>query len=743
MAMTNPGTVLGTFQYMAPEQLEAKEADARTDLFAFGAVLYEMVTGRKAFEGKSQASLISAIMSSQPPPITELQPMTPPALERVVKTCLAKDPEERWQSARDLKHALEWVANEPEQVNTAPSQSRLGMFAAAIAAVLAVALGIVAFVHFREAPPEQRSVRFQIPPPEKSTFQFFRLSPDGRLLAFTAGDRRLWLRALDSLQAEGLPGTEGATYPFWSPDSQFIGFFAQGKLKKIAASGGPPQIVCDAPNGVGGTWNRDGVILFTPTFTSGLFRVPAAGGLPVQVTTKSISAVSHRYPEFLPDGRHLVYTVLYSGTEESGIYVGSLDGKPPVRLLPDVSNAVYAPPGTAGRSGHLLFRRGDTLMAQPFDLARLRMSGDLFPVAERVGISAYVGLGAFSLSENGTLAYGAGGSTAIQLAWTDRAGKPMGLFGPPGAYNRFRLAPDEKRIAFDDANPDVWVLDSVRGVTSRLTFDPAVDNIPMWSPDGLRVLWPSNRNGLFDLYIKSANGTGQEELLIKMSAGGSVGWGTDWSRDGRFILYQMPGAKTGQDLWIAPQFGDRKPFPYLQTQFDEQEGRFSPDGKWVAYVSNESGRDEIYVQSFPVSGAKFQISSGGGSEPQWRKDGTELFYLAVDQMLMAVPVKLGRSGSESFQVYVPKPLMALPPAAVPSAPARSYAVSNDGQRFLIPNVAGGGTGPPLTVVLNWQAGLKGRKSALIIAVESTRVTACDVMVEMLDLFLLAVNGPVD
>jgi len=251
---------------------------------------------------------------------------------------------------------------------------------------------------------------------------------------------------------------------------------------------------------------------------------------------------------------------------------------------------------------------------------------------------------------------------------------------------------------------DIGVLDSVRGVTSRLTFDPAADNVPMWSPDGLRIVWASNRNGPFDLYIKSASGTDQEELLIKMGTG--TGWGTDWSRDGRFILYQMPGAKTGQDLWVAPQFGDRKPFPYLQTQFDEQEGRFSPDGKWVAYVSNESGRDEIYVQAFPPSGAKFQISSGGGSEPQWRMDGTELFYLAADQMLMAVPVKLGRSGSESFQVGLPKPLMAVPPAGVAGGAVRSYAVSNDGQRFLIPSIAGGGTGPPLTVVLNWQAGLK-------------------------------------
>jgi serine/threonine protein kinase len=589
MAMTDPGTVLGTFQYMAPEQLEAKEADARTDLFTFGAVLYEMVTGRKAFEGKSQASLISAIMSSQPPLMAELQPMTPAALDRVVKTCLAKDPEERWQSARDLKLALEWVANGPEPVRPAPSRSRFGKVAAAIAAVLSVALGVLAFVHFREAPPEQRSLRFQIPPPEKSNIQFFRLSPDGRFLAFIAAGR-LWIRALDLLQSQPIPGTDGATDPFWSPDSQFIGFFAQGKLKKIAASGGPPQILCDASNFPGGAWNRDGVILFARTTTSELFRVPATGGVPVQVTTKSISAVSHRFPEFLPDGRHFVYTVVFGGTEESGIYAGSLDGKPPVRLLPDGSNAIYAPPGAAGRSGHLLFRRGDALMAQPFDPARLRMSGDVFPVAERVGVGVYgnIDLGPFSLSENGTLAYGAGGTPTIQLAWTDRAGKSNGLFGPPGPYNRFRLAPDEKRIAFNDANLDIGVLDSVRGVTSRLTFDPAVDVTPMWSPDGLRVLWSSNRNGGFDLYIKSANGTGPRNCSSRwglVAVGARTGPGTGilfftrcWARRPGRICGSLRSSETASRFHICRRSLTSRRAGFLPTASGSHTSRTNPAG---------------------------------------------------------------------------------------------------------------------------------------------------------------------
>jgi dipeptidyl aminopeptidase/acylaminoacyl peptidase len=376
---------------------------------------------------------------------------------------------------------------------------------------------------------------------------------------------------------------------------------------------------------------------------------------------------------------------------------------------------MYAPAFSAGRGvrgtgGYVLFRRGDTLIAQPFDPDGLRMSGDSFPVAERVGeSSAAAGKGAFSLSENGALAYGVGASAAFQLVWTDRTGKPMGSFGPLGAYNRFRLAPDEKRIVFDNANQDVWALDAVRGATSRLTSNPAFDNVPLWSPDGLRVLFSSNRNGGYDVYIKSASGTGQEELLIKMGTG--TGAAVDWSKDGHFILYQMPSSKTGQDLWVAPQSsgqtgGEQKPFPYLQTQFDEQDGRFSPDGKWVAYVSNESGRDEIYVQSFPVSGAKFQISSSGGSEPQWRNDSTELFYLAADGNLMAVPVKLGRPDAGSFQAGLPSLLMPVPDVSGGTTFPRSYAVSNDGQRFLIPRGSAGGNGLPLTVVLNWQAGVK-------------------------------------
>jgi eukaryotic-like serine/threonine-protein kinase len=356
---------------------------------------------------------------------------------------------------------------------------------------------------------------------------------------------------------------------------------------------------------------------------------------------------------------------------------------------------VYAP------LGYLLFVSDRTLMAQPFDEAKVQTTGEAMPIAEHVE-NLYGVINRFSVSQNGVLAYtsGAAAEGTLQLTWVDRSGKVAGKVGPPGVYDNFRLAPDEKRIAFgrsdQSGNDDVWVMDLIRGTTSRLTFDPADDNLPIWSPDGLRILYPNRRSGAFDLYVKSAAGTGQEEVLVKL--GTPTGWGTNWSRDGRFILYEIPGANTGEDLWVAPQFGDRKPFPYLQTQFNESDGSFSPDGRWVAYVSDESGRNEIYVQAFPLSGTKFQISTGGGTEPTWRKDGTELFYLAADRNLMTVPIKLGAT----LEAGAPKSLF---PITV-TEQNHSFAVANDGQRFLIGTGAGGEKALPMTVVLNWQAGWK-------------------------------------
>ncbi len=709
---TRAGMILGTASYMSPEQARGKTVDKRADIWAFGVVLYEMLTGKPLFEGETVSDTLAQVLTGEPD-----WEQVPAKVRRLLKKCLEKDPKKRLRDIGDAWELLE----EGEPATTARSRSRVAWVAWTMVGVFAVVAAAVGFIHFREAPPELRLVRFQIPPRGKSAIGVFNLSPDGRWLVFPSGGK-LWLRALDSLQAQPLPGTEldaslGLEDGFWSPDSQYIAFASQGKLKKISVAGGPAQTLCDVTMLIGGTWNRDGVILFGDFL--GLWRVPEAGGAPVQVIMPGIASFPIS-PDFLPDGRHFLYTIIGDKAEANGVYVGLLDGRQHQagqRLLPDASNVSYAPafaPGTgaAGRSGYLLFERGGTLMAQPFDPVRLALTGAASLVADGVARKRDVGL--FSVSNNGTLAYLPGGTaTTVQLVWKDRTGKSTGTFGPPGVYDDFRLAPDEKRIAFETSqsgNDDVWALDSVRGTTSRLTFDPAGDNVPMWSADGLRIVWASTRGGGgVDLYIKAANGTGKEDLLVKM--GTPLGWASDWSRDGRYLLYQRPGEKTGQDLWIAPQLpegvsGDRKPFPYLQSEFDESEGKFSPDGRWVAYVSNESGRNEIYVQSFPLSGAKFQISTGGGAQPQWRKDGGELFYVAPDQMLMAVSVKLGRPPAEPFQAgKSPKPLFAVQSYSVRLI-GRDYAVSNDGQKFLVPSLDEAAESQPMTVVLNWQAGLK-------------------------------------
>ena len=695
---TRAGMILGTAAYMAPEQARGAALDKRADIWAYGVVLYEMLTGQQPFEGPTVSDTLAAVLKTEPD-LTQV----PAQARRLLKKCLEKDPKKRLRDIGDAKLLLEEAPAAPLAPNGA-SRSRFSMAGWIAAALLLLALIALSFIHFRKAPPpEERSVRFQVPLPEKSTDAIFRLSPDGRYLAISGSQSgatsRLWVRPLDSLETRPLPETDGARLPFWSPDSASIGFFAQGKLKRIALAGGPPQTICDAPRGVGGTWNRDGVIVFMPDIGKPFSRVPAAGGVPEPVT-KLAASDPQAFPQFLPKGDRFLYLTIALGKPDViGIYASSLDEKPPVRILASPLSATYVPPNASGNTGRLLFLRESTLMAQAFDPERLRLSGEMVPVAESVGTVDFGFLPAFSVSESGVLAYSSGAAGANrELVWLDRTGKQMESAGPPGDYGNFRLSPDEKRIVMDrsvaQSAQDIWVLDLLRGVTSRLTFDPAIDNLPIWSPDGQRILFPSNRKGSFDLYIKAASGAGQEEPLIKM--GTPTGWATDWSRDGRFILYQIPGAKTGQDLWIAPQFGDRKPFPYLQTQFNEQAGAFSPDGRWIAYVSDESGRNEIYVQAFPLSGEKHEISSGGGSEPYWRKDGTELFYLAADRNLMAVPVKLGTTITPG----TPKALFPVPL----SEQQHSYAVTGDGQRFLVSRLAG--EMPPITVVLNWEAGLK-------------------------------------
>jgi len=721
--LTAQGTLLGTLQYMAPEQVEGKEVDARTDIFAFGAVVYEMTTGKRAFQGKTQASLIAKILEIDPPPISSLQPMTPPALDRVVKKCLAKEPESRWQAAGDVCDELRWIAEGGSQTGMpAPvaasrksplGDARLAWILAAVFFLAVLALGYS--VYSRPAPQQARAVRFTLFPPEKWSLAGtgavttgatapVNISPDGQQVAFVAvseeGKTLLWVRSLDALTPQSFAGTEGASAPFWSPDSRSLGFFAAGKLKKIDLSGGPPITLCDAPDNRGGTWNRDGLIVFAPTNTSALQKVAASGGVPAAATVLGQGELGHIRPSFLPDGRHFLYSTIAPRLGLGGpIYLGSLDSAERKMLFnANSANAHYT-------QGYILFLRETTLVAQPFDARRLELTGDAFPIAERIRTSASTQPYAyFSASDNGALAYQTGAETAnSQLLWFDRTGKQIGALGDPAAYSALELSPDGKRASVsipDEAGKgqDIWLYDLARGLRTRFTFGPAGVSESVWSPDGSRIVYNSRRKGSFDLYQKASSGAGSEEILLENNVDK---YPISWSPDGRFLVYGSLGSSRTGDLFVLPLTGDRKPFPLLQTQFGgTNDGRFSPDGRWVAYRSSESGRSEIYVASFPGPGGKWQISNAGGTYPRWRHDGSEIYYLTADNRLMVASVNGKGAG---FEVGAVKPLFTTRIATVGSY---QYDVSADGQRFLINTSPEQATSAPITIVLNWTAGLK-------------------------------------
>jgi Tol biopolymer transport system component len=721
--LTAQGTILGTLQYMAPEQVEGKEVDARTDIFAFGAVVYEMATGKRAFDGKSQASVISAIMSSDPVPMTSLQPMTPSALDRVVRRCLAKETDERWQSANDLTNELKWIAEGGSQAGMpAPVVARRKISERPIWAVAAVLLLTISglgttVAYFYRSPGGVAAVRFFVYAPEKATFESGvvnsppTISPDGRRLAFgatdTSGKALIWVRPLDDPMPQALPGTDDGDLPFWSPDSQTLGFFAEGKLKRIDANGGPVQTLADAPSGRGGTWNRDGVILFAPDATTPLYRVASRGGEPTLATKLMPQQGSHRFPSFLPDGSHFLYLALGVATEPSGIFLASLDSSESKRLLAADANALYS------TSGDLLFVRQGTLLRQPFDAKKLALSGDPSAVAEHIAVPI-TDVGAFSVSENGVLAYRTGPtvSTNFQLSWIDRMGKLVETFGALGGYRGVDVSPDGTRIAVhrhDSNGGDIWLFESARRETmSRFTFDATQDNSsPIWSPDGSRIAFGSVRNGKWGIYQKSANGTGGEELLVESDLPKAP---MCWSPGGKFIVYTLHDPKTGFDVWVL-SLGDKKPVPFLQTSFNERDPQISPNGKWIAYTSDETGRNEIYVRPFPTGEGKWQISSKGGWYPRWRRDGKELFYMETSVLPRnLISAKVNPAGP-TFEYGDPAVLFeSLYANAGHGSPYEAFAVSPDGQRFLIPRPEGsegqGTESAPITVVLNWTAGLK-------------------------------------
>ncbi len=709
--LTSEGMIVGTFQYMAPEQLEGKEADPRSDIFSLGTVLYEMATGRPAFTGKSKASLVASILSSEPPSLTSLQPMTPPALERVVKICLAKDPDDRWQTAHDLKLQLAWLAEGGSQVGVpAPVVARRRhreRFAWALAAVALVAASLLAVGYYRSVPGEAQTIRSFILPPEKSGFMLLSppaLSPDGRRLVFGAvtsdGRRLLWVRSLDAASAQPLAGTEDAIFPFWSPDSQYVAFFAQGKLKKIDASGGPAQTICNAADGRGGSWSEQGVIVFTPSASTPLHRVAAAGGASAPLTELDASRQenTHRWPWFLPGGREFLFFVRSTLAEHNAIYLGSLEGKPSRLVFRANSNAVYSPPG------YVLHVREGTLMAQPFNLRRGEVHGDAFPMGEQVQFNGGFSHASVTVSQTGLLAFQGGLAGADgELRWLDRSGKDLGAVGEPLVTYAPALSPDGRRLASEASDPasgnmDIWIYELARGVRTRFTFEASLETTSVWSPDGARLAFASNRGGQFNVYEKAADGTGEARELFRSNAESRP---ISWSQDGRYLALYRVDPSTRADIWILPLQGEQKPFPFLQTPFEEQGADFSPNGRWIAYNSDESGRVEVYVTPFPGPGGRWQISTAGGSRPRWRRDGKEIYYLAPDDKLMAV--SLSERGA-SLEVASPQPLF--PVRLKRWRWGRGYDVTADGKRFVVNTPLSSESGSPLTLVVNWNAGLK-------------------------------------
>jgi eukaryotic-like serine/threonine-protein kinase len=720
--VTAEGTIVGTFQYMAPEQLEGKEADERSDIFALGAVLYEMATERRAFEGKSQTSVIAAILEREPPPISSLQPMSPPQLDRVVKLCLAKDPDARIQSAHDVKLQLEWIRDAGSQAGVpAPvvahrkNRERVAWAAMALMTIVA-ALSIVENV--LRVPKLTQAVFAEFEPPPTTTFAFGEnsggtptLSPDGQRLAFVAvgsdGHRRLWVRALNSAAAQPLEGTDGANYPFWSPDGRSIGFFSNGKLNRIDLSGGSLLALADAPDARGGSWGADGTILFAPSGNGPLFRVPASGGPTQQVTQLSPSRkdFGHRFPQFLPDGKHFLFYVLSAVAANSGVYTGSLDGGEPKLVFQNDSSALYVPPH------YLLFVRQGTLMSTRFDAASLRLSGELTAVTEHVALASNF-QGLFTTSGNGILAYarGTGALAPMHLLWFDRSGKQIGETGTPSFfYDTPSIAPDGGRLAVSTSDAQtpglIWVFDLRNGTKRRLNFSSAFNAASAWSPDGKTLAFMSNRAGGTHFFQRPADGTGSTTPLFANKELEQVAVSATWTGDGRYLVFKKHagGASSPCEVWAMPFFGDRQPFRVVSDS--RCGGSFpavSPDGKWLAYVSGSPGQSEVDVAPFPRGNGKWEVSTDGGSAPRWRRDGKELFYLSLEGEIMAAEV--AEQGT-TLVVEKVQPLFWANPVA---SPGWNFDSSPDGQKFVVVSRGQQQSPQPLTLVLNWPALLKQR-----------------------------------
>jgi len=677
--LTRPGMILGTAAYMSPEQARGKPVDKRADIWAFGVVLYEMVTGKSLFKGEDISDTLAAVLKHEPD-LTA----APPEVRKLLQSCLEKDPNQRLRDIGDWRLLLS-----PSSPMRELGANRAKWLWPGVAAALAIGLASLAFLHFHEQTAELVPARSTILPPERTTLAqangptggptALALSPDGRRLAFVAvsddGVARLWIRPLDSLTAHPLAGTEGAGVPFWSPDGAHLGFWAGGKLKKIDASGGPPITLCDAFDARGGTWNREGVIVFAPSHTTPLFRVAAAGGPCTPLTTlETTGGVAHRFPRFLPDGRHFLFAVSAtpSAPDHVTIRTGSLDSPESKVVLEAESNAIYA-------QGHLLFIRETTLMAQPFDLQRLAVTGEAVPVAEQVRRANTSARGIFDASENGTIVYQADLDTGMrQLVWLDRSGKRLSTLGEPAVLGSLDLSPDRKTVAVeatDRGNTDIWLYDASSGKRSRFTFDAAKEHLPIWSPDGRTIVFGSDRKGHFDVYRRASDGSLAEELVYADDLDKQP---ISWFPDGKLLTY---GA--GSRLMVLPVTPEQpgaalKPSPIAGIQMSGA-AKFSPDGQWIAYHSVETGRSEVYVRSFrgpgTPPGPKIQVSVAGGFRPRWRPDGKEIFFVTRFEKLMAVEVNVKGAALEFSE---PRLLF-----GDVDWQGYSYDVSADGQRFLV------------------------------------------------------------
>jgi eukaryotic-like serine/threonine-protein kinase len=708
--LTTAGTIVGTIQYMSPEQIEGKEADARSDIFALGAVLYEMASGKRPFEGKSQISLASAILEKDPDPVTTRAPQAPRSFEYLLTTCLQKNPEDRFQSARDVRLQLQWIAAEkPSQITGSAlveprSRKReLGLWLA-IGVLAAALLAVGAFLFLRRVQP--RVLRTSINAPEKHTINLMGdyagppvVSPDGSMVAFSASDgdgkTQLWIRPMNSSEARALPDTEGAIFPFWSPDNRSLGFFSASKLKTIEISSSSSQMIADAPFGRGGAWSPAGIILFSSNTQTPLFRVNAGGGAVSALTTVDHSRhTSHRWPFVLPDGKHFLYLAIHHDpgkTANNEIYYARLDGRENRALFHCQTNAIYA-------DGYILYGRDDQLIAQQFDPAHGKLTGAAQVVARGIADDVSTWHMDASASDDGLLVFGSGGSADWQLVWANRGGNQITpIIDKLPNLQDARVSPQGDRIALeiDNAQSDIWTLDIARGVRTRLTFGPVQNSYPIWSPDGKSVAYISGRNGRSSIYRKRSDGSGDEELLLSDDQQLIT---NDWSRDGKYIIYSKGTSGGTWQLWALPLRGDSKPLmivPHAAFSLGAS-GSLSPDGKWIAYASDESGNVESYVAAFGGGQGKWQVSSNGGTRPQWSKDGKELFFMDPSYTLSAVPVKQinGALQFGSAQTLVKNW----------SAPQVFYDVSPDGKKILLDRISQE-VSQSVTVVTDFTSGL--------------------------------------